>query len=251
MGRFLVINCDNSRAWTPRNFADMFRERLSRDGDEWEAIVPLNGDTVPAAVDGYAGIVLTGSRFNVRDNLEWFEPVCALIRAAAERGAPRVYGGCFGCQLVGHALGGRVDKNPSLRFVLKAETIRADSAMLAKVCRQEGEGGYSSRCPASFRLIQSHGDCVRELPPGAVLIGHSETCAHEIYAAGKELNILACQAHPEFEVQYCITDRILPAVTKANRIDEEERLRAIESFETFVSDDSERMIALISDFLHS
>jgi GMP synthase (glutamine-hydrolysing) len=228
------------------NFADMFRECLSREGDAWEAITPLNGDPIPASTDGYAGIVLTGSRFNVRDNLEWFEPVCHLIRMAAERGSPRVYGGCFGCQLVGHALGGRVDKNPSLRFVLKAETMNVDGAMLAKVCRQD----ESIACPSSFRLIESHGDCVRELPPGAILIGRSETCCHEMYAAGKELNILACQAHPEFELQYCILDRILPAVTKANRIDENERVVALQSFETFVDDDSRKMIALISDFLH-
>jgi GMP synthase-like glutamine amidotransferase len=130
--------------------------------------------------------------------------------------------------------------------VLKAETITVDNEILAKVCGQ----GSSAECPSAFRLIESHGDCVRELPPGAILIGQSDTCRHEMYAAGKDLNILACQAHPEFELQYCIFDRILPAVTKASRIDDEERAAALQSFETFVDDDSHKMIALISDFLH-
>jgi hypothetical protein len=37
--------------------------------------------------------------------------------------SPRIYGGCFGHQIVAHALGGMVDYNPNERFILKAETI--------------------------------------------------------------------------------------------------------------------------------
>lgn len=37
--------------------------------------------------------------------------------------SPRIYAGCFGCQIVAYALGGVVSYNPDKRFVLKAETI--------------------------------------------------------------------------------------------------------------------------------
>ena len=46
-----------------------------------------------------------------------------LIFHIASPHSPRIYGGCFGCQIIAHALGGIVDFNPGKRFLLKAETI--------------------------------------------------------------------------------------------------------------------------------
>ena len=59
----------------------------------WVTINVANGETVPVASD-YHGVVITGSRFNVRDRdqLPWFEGVCELVRQAAATGSPNVYG---------------------------------------------------------------------------------------------------------------------------------------------------------------
>lgn len=69
--------------------------------------------------------MITGSQFNCRnrDAHPWFDQLCQLIKEAAEKGRPRIYGGCFGCQIIAVALGGHVDYNPDRRFILKAEKI--------------------------------------------------------------------------------------------------------------------------------
>lgn len=122
--RFCVIDTDCSKAWNPITFSDMFRTCFELPGDDWITCHIAVGEELPADLLSYQGVVLTGSRFNCRDNLPWFAPLCQFIRDAAQQGTPRIYGGCFGCQLIAHALGGEVDYNPNKRFVLKAEDIK-------------------------------------------------------------------------------------------------------------------------------
>jgi len=103
-----VIHCENSTKWQPLSFSDMFRDQLSKNGDTWETCELASGVPLPEDVMQYQGLVITGSRFNCRDRdtLPWFDGLCAVIRRAAETGSPRIYGGCFGCQIIGFALGG-------------------------------------------------------------------------------------------------------------------------------------------------
>ncbi len=80
----------------------------------------------------------------------------------------------------------------------------------------------------------SHGDCVVSLPPGAALLGSSASCAHELFFAGKHGSLLACQCHPEFELQYAVMERIWPSVVQLNnRLTETEQIEAMKSFDTF------------------
>lgn len=60
-----------------------------------------------------------------------------------------------------------------------------------------------------LRLIQSHGDQVLQLPPDAVLLGHSPTAPHELWAL--EDRVLAIQGHPELRNDD-VVHKILPAV---------------------------------------
>jgi GMP synthase-like glutamine amidotransferase len=102
----------------------------------------------------------------------------------------------------------------------------------------------------SYKLIVSHGDCVCVLPPESVLLGSSQTCANEMYLTGKYRNIFACQSHPEFEYEYCIKERIWPAVTETRkRLNDEEIKAAAESFENFNREDSKCLLSMIKSFL--
>ena len=220
MRRFVVIVCDDSLAWTPEDFGHMFIQHLGTNSDgeqegkeneveEWKSINVARGETVPSPEDGYHGIVITGSRFNVRerDNLPWFESLCDLVRVASSRGFPNIYGGCFGCQLIAYALGGEVDYNPGKRFLLKAETIRLDHNVLNSIRPFHGSSSSSSCAPSShlnqsdnspsladresLKLIVSHGDCVVTLPPSAVRMGCSDSCTNEMFVCGDvALNIM-------------------------------------------------------------
>lgn len=112
--KFCILNCENSTAWSPQDFGDMFLHHLSKKGpgpglvggvgkdeeaaeeaeeEEWVSINVASGGLVPDAADCH-GVVITGSRFNVRDReqLPWFDSVCDLVRQAAATGRPNVYG---------------------------------------------------------------------------------------------------------------------------------------------------------------
>ena len=119
----------------------------------WHVCKLAHGEPI-VSVHEYDAFVITGSRFNVRDgkagSLPWFEPLCMLIRqiagvapapplpggvdalsgspaaAAAAVTQRRLYGACFGHQIVAHALGGQVDANPQVRnLCVMPCTIRA------------------------------------------------------------------------------------------------------------------------------
>ena len=109
--RFAVLNTENSTVWNPQNFGDMFVSKLQSEGDVWDKVMIANGEPIPNP-DDYHGIVITGSHFNCRDspNLPWFTGLCDLIRYCHKNGGPKIYGGCFGCQVIAHALGGDVGK---------------------------------------------------------------------------------------------------------------------------------------------
>jgi GMP synthase-like glutamine amidotransferase len=79
-----------------------------------------------------------------------------------------------------------------------------------------------------MRLLESHGDAVTELPLGAVALGSSTTCQHEVYSVGD--SVLSFQGHPEFSVQL-LQERILPALRENKRLSPAEEREALTSFE--------------------
>jgi len=80
----------------------------------WDQCLIANDEELPSFTK-YKGVVITGSRFNVRDSLPWYSRLKEEIVLASERGTPKVFGGCFGHQFVSYALGGSVDFNVRLK----------------------------------------------------------------------------------------------------------------------------------------
>jgi GMP synthase-like glutamine amidotransferase len=160
--------------------------------DATDMLTPL---PLAGAFDGF---VLTGSPFGVYENEPWIHRMLAFVRSlAALPTPPRVLGGCFGAQLLAHALGGRVEPTPP--FQLAATEMRLHGDALASFPWAAPLRGL----PAA-RLLESHGDACVALPPRAVPLAGSERCAHEMFcvvgAAGAAFG-LAIQAHPEFTVE--------------------------------------------------
>jgi hypothetical protein len=84
-----------------------------------------------------------------------------------------------------------------------------------------------------------------------MLIGSSMSCINEMYITGKNGNIFACQSHPEFDYEYCIKERIWPAVVDLKkRLNDEEVKVASASFSTHTAEDSVAVLELIKAFLH-
>lgn len=257
---FCIIDTDCSPYWLPITFSDMFRNRMERPGDSWRSCLIAAGEPLPADILDFQGVVITGSRFNCRDRekLPWFDTLSDFVREAAARGAPRIYGGCFGCQLIAHALGGEVDYNPNSRFVLKAENIKwcacscgcTDCSCATCESIPIADDVILKMKNTGLHIIVSHGDCVRKVPENAILLANSISCASEMFVAGKCKNIFASQSHPELEYNYSVRDRIWPVVVdQRKRLSEEEIAIAQESFARYTGDDAKLFMLAISDFL--
>lgn len=210
--RFAVLDCEDAVKWDGHAIA--LARLLGRAGETWEHHRCWSGELPDLReIHTYQGLVVTGSHYCVRDEHahEWIGALKRFIAKVVVHGGVKVYGACFGCQVIAEALGGKVDRNPcGSPFVLKRETVVLTEAMtnlpeyklaLAAFPPTALRGGATSeKKPASrskLAVLQAHGDCVVSLPNGAVLLGHSETAPCEMFALGED--VLAVQGHPELD----------------------------------------------------
>jgi GMP synthase-like glutamine amidotransferase len=203
----------------------------------------------------FDAFIISGSRFNVRDGLvegsqlsSWFNPLVALIQRLATENdetmaAKRMFGCCFGHQIIAHALGGEVAKNPGGEFILLAESLSFDREAIkqAPCCCDKSLGAILEK--ESVKVINSHGDSVISIPAKAWRLASSKSCANEVVQWAP--NIMSCQGHPEFNMKYAIEERIWPAVVKKNkRLSEEGVQAAKESFTGFSRESGPDLLVL-------
>src|SRR5262245_61079370 len=80
-----------------------------------EVAAVAQGDPLPAP-ESPAGVVVTGSSAMVSHREPWSELTAEWLARAVELGTP-VLGICYGHQLLAHALGGAVGRNPRGREI--------------------------------------------------------------------------------------------------------------------------------------
>jgi GMP synthase (glutamine-hydrolysing) len=132
------------------------------------------------------GVVISGSRSHVTENLDWVNALAAWVPLIVNAGIP-VLGICFGHQLLAYAFGGKVGFHPQGREI---GTVGIE---LDEKARDDALFG---RLPGSFSANVSHKQTVFELPEGAVRLAFN---AHEQNHA---FRLGGCawgvQFHPEF-----------------------------------------------------
>lgn len=149
---------------------------------EWDVISAFSD--LSNIIDSYDGFVVSGSEYSVNEDRDRFSGLFKFIRAAYEREKP-IVGICFGCQALAVALGGVVGFNPSRQFRFGVDELKFLNDMNEKVGVVE----------KNVRLVESHGECVIECPPGAILLAYSESTAVEMFSLGS--HVLGLQGHPE------------------------------------------------------
>jgi GMP synthase (glutamine-hydrolysing) len=136
-----------------------------------------------------AGVVLTGSSAMVSDRDPWSERTGEWLARAVERETP-VLGICYGHQLLAHALGGTVGRNPRGREI-GTVTVRS----LAPARGDPLLGAWSDAEPAHV----THQESVLELPAGAVRLAESDLDPVQAFSVGERA--WGVQFHPEFDAE--------------------------------------------------
>jgi GMP synthase (glutamine-hydrolysing) len=172
------------------SFVDLIQRAV---GDAWSgpwlAVDMRSGDALPPPAS-LAGVIVTGSAAFLKEDAGWMQTGMQYLRLLVEGDTP-VFGICFGHQMLGQALGGRVGRNPHGREVGTVRlSVLEDSPLLPL-----GQGALA--------VHAVHLDSVIELPPGAQLLARTELEPHALvrfteFAWG-------VQFHPEMdgEVMRC------------------------------------------------
>jgi GMP synthase-like glutamine amidotransferase len=187
VGRIGVLVCDHvAPALQPiaGEYADMFAALLpSLDLVAYDA----RAGELPASPDECDGWLCTGSSASVYDGAPWIDAVAELVREVRDAAVPFV-GICFGHQLLGHALGGRVER---------AATGWGVGAHVAQVTET---AAWMDPPLDTVGLLYSHQDQVVQLPPGGRVAASADHCPVAMLSVGETM--LGIQGHPEFSAAY-------------------------------------------------
>ena len=184
MPRVLVLQCGTTHPVVVERFGDYtdwFKARLPAEVE----ICRVFAGEEPPEMSAYDGVLLTGSPLSVRDEAPWMAAVGRQALAAAEAGIP-VLGVCFGHQLLGELLGGRVEQNP---HGLEVGTVQV--SLLEAGRRDPLFDGVKP--VSSFNA--THRDILVRPPEGATLLATNENTAWQAFAVGDHLRCV--QFHPE------------------------------------------------------
>lgn len=148
----------------------------------WQAFDVRRIDVLPELTDSL-GVIVTGSASSVVDMEPWMERTAECLRQLVRDEVP-LLGICFGHQLLGHALGGRVERNPRGREMGTVELTLSRSDPVI------GDAG-------SWHVNSTHLDTVVELPPAAEVLGTTRLEPHAAVRFGAAA--WGVQFHPELD----------------------------------------------------
>lgn len=144
------------------------------------------GERVPAA-DQIDFLIVLGGPMSIHDLAEhpWLENEVRILRAFLASGRP-VLGICLGAQLIAHALGAEVTRNPQPEIGWFPVHATAAAEKL----------GF----PPEFTAFHWHGETFA-LPAGATSLGRSAACDRQGFCVGD--NVVGLQFHIESTPETC------------------------------------------------
>jgi GMP synthase-like glutamine amidotransferase len=145
------------------------------------------GDAFPDISD-YSALWVMGGAMNVGDEaaFPWLVDEKALIRKAVRELQLPYMGICLGAQLLADALGGAVKPMVAPEVGLLTVTVNSTG------CTHPLLSGL----PETLNVLQWHGQAVKHLPEGAILLASSDRCKVQAYAVGDYA--FGLQFHSEF-----------------------------------------------------
>jgi GMP synthase-like glutamine amidotransferase len=179
----LIINCDLDKS-PITNGASIIKSELRR--------LKIKKITVKNATKGilptksepnkYDGIIITGSVAAAYDDYNWIKKLSKLIKEI-DKSKIKTLGICFGAQIVAQSLGGSIIKGGGFEEGFRHITINTNGRKSA----------LFKNLPNKLMVYQMHGDLIKRLPNGSVILSKSEKCT-EVYMLR---NFYCVQFHPE------------------------------------------------------
>ncbi len=123
------------------------------------------------------GIIFTGGPNSVYDT-----DAPRIDSAVLRLGIP-VLGICYGCQLIAHILGGKVEHAASSEYGRREFTLAKESRLFTDI-------------PQKSICWMSHTDLVKELPAGFETLASTQSCPQAIFG-NEEKKLYGVQFHPE------------------------------------------------------
>lgn len=137
----------------------------------------------------WSGMIITGSPESLTEPREWMAPALDYVRSLVEAQVP-TFGICFGHQMLGTALGGRVENNPKGRELGTVELRLSDADPLL-------ERALGVPLLTSFDVNMTHMDSVVRLPPGARVLASTSLEPHALVRYAPRA--WGVQFHPELD----------------------------------------------------
>ena len=131
--------------------------------------------------------LVSGSVYSVYENVDWIIRLKAFVKEIQEKNLIYV-GVCFGHQLLGEALDGKVEKAKT------GWCVGVHSFSIIK------EKGWMQPSLSSINLLMSCQDQIVKLPSNTTVLATSEKCPFAMIQVGE--NMIGIQAHPEFTKGY-------------------------------------------------
>jgi len=186
-----LLECDHVRPellHIAGDYREMFPALFASEAPEWEFVFfdVCNGD-FPASVDACDAYICTGSRSSVYDDDAWISHLKAFVQKLHQ--SEKIFiGVCFGHQMLGEAMGGKVEKSENgwCAGVHPFEILRLESWMKPPL--------------SDFNLLMMCQDQVLSLPLDSTVLAQTPDCPVAMFMVGNKM--LGIQAHPEFTKTY-------------------------------------------------
>jgi len=184
-----ILNCDQIKPEFEQAYGQypkMFKSLLSNIDKEmiFSEFDVMHGE-YPQDINDSDLFIITGSRADAYADIPWINHLKAFINKLNDQ-KKKLFGVCFGHQIIAQALGGTVKKAESGWHVGVDKLELLDSTLMDL---------------AALDLIFSHQDQVIEIPPSAKLIGTCGiNCPNAAFTIGN--HIVALQGHIEFSKSF-------------------------------------------------
>ncbi len=161
---------------------------------DWEAIDARSSEFLPDG-RGFAGVLVTGSADSLTQRTAWMDRSLDYLQRLVQTAVPTL-GICFGHQMLGEALGGRVAANPRGREIGSVPLQLLERAPFL-------DGSIGTPCVdsrtenATVMVNTTHLDSVVELPPGARVLAKTALEPHAFVQFGERA--WGVQFHPEMD----------------------------------------------------